>query len=145
MSERRANVPCASRIRRCDILDQMNDFIEVYGDFLARRYPNEHRSAIQWKALNAWVTRNSLNGIAMWRGQDKGTFFIVVFDLTGRAPEFTWSGEPFKLSDSRMQEFIRRAEEFVRAGGVAGQTPFPPGSRLSRAPDGRFALVIRQG
>jgi hypothetical protein len=127
-----------------DILDQMNDLIELYGDFLIRRYPDERRSAIQWNALNAWVARNNFTGIAMWQAQDEVNFFIVVFDLTGRAPEFTWSGEPFQLSDSRMQEFTRRAEEFVNAGGVVGETRFPPGSSLRRTEDGRFALVVDQ-
>jgi len=90
------------------------------------------------------VERNKFSGIAMWRAQNEEGFFIAVFDLTGRALEFSWSGEPFKLPAPRMRDFIRAAEEFVNAGGSTQYGHFPPGSRLQRTPDGRFAVDVTQ-
>jgi hypothetical protein len=127
------------------IVRDLSDVIEVFGDFLVRRYPNERAAVVQWDAVNRWVKRNNLSGIAMWRMQAEEGFFIVLFDLTGQAPEFTWSGEPFVLPDSKLEEFVRRAEEFVNAGGSAQDVKFLPGSRLRRTPDGRFAIEVNQG
>jgi hypothetical protein len=123
----------------------MDDVVEVYGDFLVRRYPNERSSRVQWDAFNAWVKREKLSGLATWRVQAEESYLIVVFDLTGRAPEFAWAGEPWGLHDSNMEAFMRRAEDWINAGGGDYIARFPPGTRLRRTAEGRFAIPVNRG
>ena len=59
------------------------------------------------------AARNTTDRVTAWRVGHRDSVVIAVFDLSGRAGEFAWTGAPFDLSDYDMEALFARVD---RAG-----------------------------
>jgi hypothetical protein len=87
----------------------------------------------------------SRRSVFRWRVQDAEAFYIVVFDITGRAGDFAWAGEEWDLTDQDIESFLERVQGLAASGQQRINVSYPSALRPRRTADGRWVMPRPQG
>jgi hypothetical protein len=136
--------PRATRDGR-DKIPCVDDSDDVELVVFARLYPNEAASKVQYENFAKFQKREDLDGVSAYRYQlQDGTYVVAVLDVSGRAQEFGWAGEPHELTQAIVDGLIARLDSFV--GEERQKIHYHgPASRPRMMPDGTWVIPRLEG